>query len=194
MFVSPPFRHNDVPVPGLFECLTPAPISSEARNAMVCPVNTYASRDEEAWRAPSVQLSHKERCSTCIGVGGTLDGMHYKKAMDSAWPLGKEEGKLRVVYSVPERSQVCEDCGGSGWVPINKHVCKGHRGCRNRAAITLEAAAPACLPVNRQERTVAVQEGMARLHISVVQARNLPARDLWKVGVIIGVSSLSENN
>ena len=50
MFVSPPFRHNDIPVPKLFECLTPAPLPMGAPYAMLGPVNNYASRDREPWQ------------------------------------------------------------------------------------------------------------------------------------------------
>jgi len=50
MFVSPPFRHNDIPVPNLFECLTPAPLPIGAPYAMLGPVNNYASRDREPWQ------------------------------------------------------------------------------------------------------------------------------------------------
>lgn len=167
MFVSPPFRHNDVPVSRLFECLTPAPLPTDAKHAMLRPVNNYASRDKEPWQAPSVLVSGKELCWKCGGTGGVYFEKGYKRALEESRKT--LDGALELVHAAAERSQLCDECKGTGWTACNTHTCVGHRECRNRTAKMVIDTNPAYLPVNRLERKGGAEVGTARLHIIVVQ-------------------------
>ena len=103
MFVSPPFRHNDIPVSRLFECLTPAPLPTDASKAMLRPINNYASSDQEPWQAPSVLVSGRELCWRCGGTGGVYRERGFKKAMEEA---KKANERLDIMMAAPERSEV----------------------------------------------------------------------------------------
>lgn len=133
-------------------------------------------------------VSAKDMCWRCNGTGGTYNGKGYKRGLEEARKTGG--GAVEYLHAAPERSEVCQECHGSGWSTSNSHVCEGHRDCRN---VQLQGGAgqqnPAYLPVPRIERKAGAEAGSAKLHVIIVQARNLPARDLWKGNGAGGVTS-----
>ena len=88
-----------------------------------------------------------------------------------------------MVHAHPERQQVCERCQGLGWVRDSEHVCTGHAPCRNAAALCNRRITEPEPSLWRELEQMDRRELRARkpeLLVTIVQARNLPVRDLWK--------------